>query len=210
MVLEVKCLTLGPAVTNCYIIAESTSKKAVVIDPAWDGHLILAKAAEQGWNIESIWLTHAHFDHIGGSKAVVDGTDPSPPVALHPDDLWLFQAQGGAQFFGLEIDPGPEPSIELEDKQSLKLGDISFEVRLAPGHSPGHVMFYCEEEAILFCGDVIFNGSIGRTDLPGGNYNQLIQSINDRVLTLPDETRLLNGHGPETTVGRERVSNPFL
>ncbi|MFN2144987.1 MAG: MBL fold metallo-hydrolase, partial [Anaerolineales bacterium] len=99
---------------------------------------------------------------------------------------------------------------DLVHGQILTLGSLSFEVRLAPGHTPGHVMFYCAEAGVLFCGDVIFQGSIGRTDLPGGSYPQLIGSITTQVLSLPDETRLLNGHGPETTVGRERVYNPFL
>ena len=166
---------------------------------------------QKGWELQAIWLTHAHFDHIGGVGALAAGYDPAPPVAIHADEMPLWEAKGGAAMFGLDdVDPGPRPSIDLVHGQTLTLGNLSFEVRLAPGHTPGHVMFYCAEAGVLFCGDVIFQGSIGRTDLPGGSYQTLIDSITSQVLTLPEETRLLNGHGPETTVGRERIHNPFL
>lgn len=210
MPLEIVSLTLGPAVTNAYLIADKTTGEAAVIDPAWDGHLILAEAKERDWRIANIWLTHAHFDHLGGAAAVADGSSPPPPVALHPDDYWLWRTQGGAPAFGIKIDPGPEPTVDLTHGQILHLGEVELEVRYAPGHTPGHVMFYVEAENVLFCGDVIFQNSIGRTDFPRGDYDTLIQSIQDQVLTLPDETRLLNGHGAETTVGAERSSNPFL
>ncbi|KAA3647007.1 MAG: MBL fold metallo-hydrolase [Chloroflexi bacterium] len=208
--LEIVSLTLGPAVTNAYLIADSESGDAAVIDPAWDGHLILAEAEKRDWRIANIWLTHAHFDHLGGSGAVADGSNPPPPVALHPEDYWLWRLEGGAKAFGLSIDPGPEPTIDLEHGQILHLGSIQLEVRYAPGHTPGHVMFYVPSEKTLFCGDVIFQSSIGRTDLPGGDYDTLIKSIQEQVLTLPNDTRILNGHGPETTVGIEREYNPFL
>ena len=210
MSLEIISLTLGPAVTNAYLIADDSSGEAAVIDPAWDGHLILEAAQKRGWRIANIWLTHAHFDHLGGAAAVADGSNLPPPVALHPDDYWLWRIQGGAAAFGLNIDPGPEPTIDLSHDQILHLGGYELEVRYAPGHTPGHVMFYVESDNILFCGDVIFQGSIGRTDLPGGDTATLIHSIRTQVLSLPDETRLLNGHGPETTVGVEREHNPFL
>jgi glyoxylase-like metal-dependent hydrolase (beta-lactamase superfamily II) len=141
---------------------------------------------------------------------VAEGTVPMPPVALHPGDYGLWRAQGGAGLFGYHIDPGPEPTIDLSQFTRLRLGEAEFEVRHAPGHTPGHVIFYCAQEGLAFCGDVIFQGSIGRTDLPGGNYDTLLHSIRSQILSLPDETRLLSGHGPETTVGAERVYNPFL
>jgi glyoxylase-like metal-dependent hydrolase (beta-lactamase superfamily II) len=208
--LEIVSFTLGPALTNAYLIADRDSSEAAVIDPAWDGHLILAEALRRNWRIGHIWLTHAHFDHLGGAAALAQGLSPPPLVALHPDDQGLWRIGGGAKLFGFNIDPGPEPTIALDHKQILTLGKVKFEVRFAPGHTPGHVMFYCSEEGILFCGDVIFQFSIGRTDLPGGDYQTLIDSINREVLTLPDETRLLSGHGEVTTVGNERLYNPFL
>jgi len=197
-------------VTNSYLIADEATKEAVVIDPAWDGHIILAEAQKRDWRITNIWLTHAHFDHIGGAGAVADGSDPPPPVALHPDDYPLWRNQGMAPIFGFRIDPGPEPTIDLAHGMILNLGNYQLKVLYAPGHTRGHVMFYCEDEHVLFCGDVIFQGSIGRTDLPGGSYDLLITSIKEQVLTLPDETRLLSGHGPESRVGIERIYNPFL
>ncbi len=208
--LEIQSFILGPALTNAYLIADSETNEAAVIDPSWDGPLILEAARERKWRIGHIWLTHAHFDHFGGAAAVADAINPPPPVALHPADYWLWRSGGGAQFFGYRIDPGPEPTIDLNDGQVLHLGRVRIEVRHAPGHTPGHVMFWCPEEKVLFCGDVIFRGSIGRTDLPGGEYETLIESIRQQVFSLPDDTRLLNGHGPESTVGFERLYNPFL
>jgi glyoxylase-like metal-dependent hydrolase (beta-lactamase superfamily II) len=155
-------------------------------------------------------LTHAHFDHLAGVAAVVDKCNPPPPVALHPDDYPLWRMEGGAMFFGMRIDPGPEPSIELYHGQILHVGTNQIEVRHAPGHTRGHVMFHSPTQRLLFCGDVIFQGSIGRTDLPGGDYQTLLASIESQVLTLPDDTVLLPGHGLKTTVGEERRLNPFL
>jgi hydroxyacylglutathione hydrolase len=208
--LSIVTLTLGPVQTNAYLVADDSTREAAVIDPAAEGNLILVEAAQRNWRIANIWLTHAHFDHLTGAAAVADGCSPAPPVALHADDYWLWRNQGGAPLFGMRIDPGPEPTIELEHGQILRLGELELEVRHTPGHTPGHVVFYCATEAVLFCGDVIFQGSIGRTDLPGGDYHTLINSIRTQILPLPDETRLLSGHGPVTTVGRERIYNPFL
>lgn len=210
MPLEIVSMNLGPVQTNAYLVANAQTKDAAVIDPAWDGDLILKEAEQRGWRIANIWLTHAHFDHFGGAAAVADGSNPPPPVALHPEDYPLWRAGGGAAGFGVSMDPGPEPTVDLRHGQTLYLGDIKLAVRFAPGHTPGHVMFYCEEEGLLFCGDVIFQGSIGRTDFPRSDYDTLMDSISEQVLTLPDETRLLTGHGAETTVGAERLSNPFL
>ncbi len=208
--LEIISFSLGPVLTNTYLVADTSSGEAVVIDPADEGQIIVKEAEKHNWRISSIWLTHAHFDHLGGVAYVASGVDPTPSVALHPKDYPLWEAQGGAPFFGMRIDPGPEPTVELHHGQSLHVGSNQFEVRHAPGHTPGHVIFYCAVEQVLFCGDVIFQSSIGRTDLPGGDYHTLIRSIRSQVLTLPDETRLLSGHGLESTIGVEKVSNPFL
>jgi hydroxyacylglutathione hydrolase len=207
--LEIVSLTLGPAQTNAYLVADSRSGEAAVIDPAWDGDLILAAAQERGWRIAHLWYTHAHFDHIGGAGAIADALNPLPLVALHPADHTLWRAEGGAPLFGLRIDPGPEPTIDLVDGMRMQLGQVQFEVRHTPGHTPGHCAFYVAQDGLLFCGDLIFQGSVGRTDLPGGSWEQLVNSIRTQVFSLPDETRLLSGHGPETTVGEEKRSNPF-
>ncbi len=208
--LEIVSLTLGPAQTNAYLVADPQSGEAVVIDPAWDGDLILAAAQERGWRIAHLWYTHAHFDHIGGAGAIADALNPLPLVALHPADHTLWRAEGGAPLFGLRIDPGPEPTIDLVHGMRMQLGQVQFEVRHTPGHTPGHCIFYVAQDSLLFCGDLIFQGSVGRTDLPGGSWEQLVNSIRTQVFSLPDETRLLSGHGPETTVGEQKRSNPFV
>ena len=208
--LKIISLQLGPVMTNAYLVADLDIKEAVVIDPAWDGDRIMAEAGQRGWHIKQIWVTHAHFDHMGGTAALVAGLDPSPPVALHPGDLPLWQAKGGAPYFGVPFESSADPGVELAHGDLLALGDLTIEVRHAPGHTPGHVMFYFPSEGFLFSGDVIFQGSVGRTDLPGGDWNTLLTSIRHQVLTLPDETRILSGHGPETSVGQERRTNPFL
>src|SRR5688500_9703982 len=208
--LEIVPFTLGPAVTNAYLLADSETKEAVVIDPAWDGQIILEAAGQRGWRIAHLWYTHAHFDHIGGAGAIADALNPLPLVALHPNDHVLWRAGGGGAFFGFDIDPGPEPTIDFYHGQILRLGSVEFEVRFTPGHTPGHCILYAASEKVCFCGDLIFAGSVGRTDLPGGNWEQLVESINTQVYTLPDDTRLLSGHGPATTVGEEKRNNPFV
>jgi hydroxyacylglutathione hydrolase len=208
--LEIVSFTLGPVQTNAYLIADPETKEAAVIDPAWDGQLILAEAQKHGWRIGHLWYTHAHFDHTGGAAAIADALNPLPLVALHPADHILWRAGGGGKMFGIPIDPGPEPSIDFVHGQTLKLGSSTFEIRHVPGHTPGHVLLYCPSAKVCFCGDLIFAGGVGRTDLPGGNWETLVESIRKQVYSLPDETTLFSGHGPETTVGAEKVSNPFV
>ncbi len=224
--LEIVSFTLGPVQTNAYLVADSETKDAAVVDPAWDGQVILAEAQKRGWRIAHLWYTHAHFDHIGGAGAIADALNPLPLVALHPNDHVLWRAGGGGALFGFDIDPGPEPTIDFYQGQTLRLGSVEFEVRFTPGHTPGHCIFYVADiraehsdalslpkgrsAGVCFCGDLIFAGSVGRTDLPGGDWDQLIESIKMQIFTLPDETRLLAGHGPETTVGEEKRNNPFV
>lgn len=210
MPLEIISFTLGPVLTNAYLVADSTTAEAAVIDPAWDGRVILAEAQRRGWRIAHLWHTHAHFDHIGGAAEIAAALNPLPLVALHPADQPLWQVQGGAALFGFRIEPGPKPTIDLAHGQILRLGNITFEVRHTPGHTPGHVVFYCAAANVLFSGDLIFQRSVGRTDLPAGDWDALVESIQAQVFTLPDETRILSGHGPETRVGEERRGNPFV
>jgi len=209
--LSIVPMMLGPVQTNSYLVADPQARVAAVIDPAWNGASIVREAEQRGWQITDIWLTHAHFDHFGGAGGVADGVDPPPRVALHPLDQPMWRLNGGAAWFGIPaFDPGPEPTVELADGMQLLLGAFTFEVRHAPGHAPGHVMFYCARQSCLFCGDVLFEGSVGRTDLPGGDWETLLASIHSRILSLPDEVQIYPGHGPSTTVGRERTTNPFL
>ncbi|GER81305.1 MAG: MBL fold metallo-hydrolase [Anaerolineales bacterium] len=208
--LEIVSFTLGPAQTNAYLVADPDTRDAAVIDPAWDGRRILSAAQARGWRIAHLWYTHAHFDHIGGAAEIADALNPLPLVALHPSDHVLWRAGGGGAYFGFKIDPGPEPAIDFTHGQILRLGGSRFEVRYTPGHTPGHCVLYCADANVCFCGDLIFAGSVGRTDLPGGDWDTLEKSIREQIYTLPDETRLLSGHGEETTVGKEKRYNPFV
>ena len=213
MKLDIEKMTLGPMGNNVYILCDKHSGDAVVIDPSFNGQAVLALAKENSWTLRQIWLTHAHFDHIAGASQIANAFDPPLPIGLHLEDKALYHREGGAGQFGFSIPQPPSVSIQFEDGMSLSLGQNQepiVEVRHAPGHSPGHVMFYCSSFDALFCGDVIFREGIGRTDLPGGNFPTLMDSIRKAVLSLPDETRLLPGHGPESTVGYERQYNPFL
>jgi len=203
--------TLGPALTNAYLIGDDAEKTAVVVDPAWDGKVIAAEAARRGWRITDVWLTHAHFDHFGGAGAVADSGAAPIPVALHPADQPLWRALGGAAWFGYgDFDPGPEPTIALQHGMRLHAAGEEVEVRHTPGHTPGHVVFVLSRSGRVLCGDLIFEAGVGRVDLPGGDGPTLLRSIREQILTLPDETQLLPGHGGPTTVGRERATNPFL
>ena len=209
--LEIVGFTLGPAETNAYLVGDPEQGIAVVVDPAWDGKLIQAEAVRRGWRVTHIWLTHAHFDHFGGAGALSDASEAPIPVALHPKDQPLWRMRGGAPALGFPaFDPGPEPTIGLEHGMQMDLGRNRFEVRHTPGHTPGHVIFREQAAGLVLCGDLIFQGSVGRTDLPGGDTAALLASIQKEILTLPDTTQLLVGHGPPTTVGEERRSNPFL
>jgi hydroxyacylglutathione hydrolase len=216
--LEIVPLVLGFAATNCYLVAEAESGEVVVVDPAWEGQTILSTAMKRGWRIGQFWYTHAHFDHFGGAAELAEALHASTVpgeklpliVAFHALEKDLWQNEGGAPLFGMHIQPGPEPTILLVHNQVLHLGSIEFKVLHTPGHSPGHVAFYCAEAAVLFSGDLIFKSGIGRSDLPGGDSDLLLESIREQVTTLPDETRILPGHGEETSVGEEKRSNPFL
>jgi hydroxyacylglutathione hydrolase len=208
--LQIIPMVLGPVATNTYLVADDSTGEAGVIDPAWDGEIIVAEAQQRGWRIGQIWVTHAHFDHIAGVEAVRTGCKPPAAIALHPADLPLWRIHGGAEWFGIRLEIIAQPDILLQAAQILRVGQYEFKVRHTPGHSPGHVIFYCASENLVFCGDTVFAGSIGRTDLPGGDEATLIQSIHRQIFTLPDPTRLLCGHGEETSVGIERKSNPYL
>ena len=213
MKLEIVSLTLGPLPNNVYLLGDNATGNAVVIDPSFESQAVLDRADEKGWTLGDVWLTHAHFDHIAGAGEIANAFTPALPVGLHPADGSWYAEEGGASRFGMSIPPLPAITCAFEDGMQLGLrpGQARVaEVRHAPGHSPGHVMFYIERLGVLFCGDVIFRLGIGRTDLVGGDLDTLLTSIRTQVFSLPNETRLLPGHGPESTVGYEREHNPFL
>ena len=193
---------------NAYVVWRDGGS-AVAIDPGAEADAMADFLSAEGLWCEAILLTHAHLDHVEGVATLVGRTGAA--TYMHPDDTPLYERvveQGIA--FGYRVDPQPPIDHRLADGQSLDFGGTRFTVTHVPGHAPGHVMFHDPESKTAIVGDVIFAGSIGRTDLPGGNLATLMTSIRSRVLTLPDDTVLYTGHGPETTVKRERETNPFL
>jgi len=209
MTVSIIQLPLGPLQTNCYVMACTETMQAAVIDPVWDARAIVRQVEEQGWIISRILLTHAHFDHVGALADLKARTDA--PVYAHADTApMLERATLAASMWGFTIDQPPPPDHLLEEGQVVEVGELRAAVLYTPGHAPGHVCFYMAEEHVVFDGDVLFQGSIGRTDLPGGDYGTLMASIRDKLLPLPDETLVLSGHGQPTTIGDERRTNPFL
>lgn len=204
----VEQLPVGELQANCYVVGCERTKAGVIIDPGDEAERIMATSAKHALKIQYVLLTHAHFDHIFACAAVAEAT--KAPLALHKDDLPLFKEGGGAADWGLPIPAYKEPELWLEEGDKITFGDHTFEVLFTPGHTPGHVSFYEPTAGVIFDGDVLFAGGIGRTDFPGGSYEVLMHSINHKLMVLPDETVVCSGHGPTTTIGRERVSNPFL
>jgi glyoxylase-like metal-dependent hydrolase (beta-lactamase superfamily II) len=205
--LEIVPIPNGQFAENCYLVYDPAHPDTALVDPGEEPERFLAEAGRLGRTISAIWITHAHIDHISGVGAVREET--GAPVHLHPDDLPLYQnlPQQGL-WFGLRLSAPPAPEVALRHGQLLRVGGVELEVRHTPGHSPGHVCFV--GAGVVLGGDALFEGSIGRTDLPGGDYDTLIGSIRRELLTLPDATVVHPGHGPATTIGRERRTNPFL
>jgi glyoxylase-like metal-dependent hydrolase (beta-lactamase superfamily II) len=206
-----RTFTGGPFQENGYLAVSEESGAAVIVDPGGGTPAMLAYLQSEELTPEAIVLTHAHIDHVDGIPAL-RAAYPGIPVHLHPLDLPLYrQAPAQGAMFGVAVPELPTPDVEIVPGEVLEFApDLRFEVRFAPGHAPGHVILVHAEAGIALVGDVIFAGSIGRTDLPGGDFRTLMTSIREQVMTLPDETRLFNGHGPDTTVARERSSNPFV
>lgn len=200
----------GPFAENGYLVVCPESGAAVVVDPGADADEMMGALERQEARLEAILLTHAHLDHVEGVARVREEF-PDAPIVLHEADRPLYDGvRQQAAAFGLEAPELPPPDRSWEHGDTFSFGDCAFEVRHAPGHAPGHVVLVARDEGVALVGDVIFRGSIGRTDLPGGDFRTLMTSIREQVLTLPDETRLLTGHGEPTTVGAERRGNPFL
>ncbi|MEN6555734.1 MAG: MBL fold metallo-hydrolase [Anaerolineaceae bacterium] len=214
MSLAIVRMVLGPLQNNVYILADEESKTTVVIDPSFEPERQAEEIRRWGWNLRQIWLTHGHFDHTQGAADLQKLFTPRPLVGMHPEAQAWAQANGGKLTFGYQTAPLPDVDIRFFQGQQLGLdpdeGMSTVEVREVPGHSPGSVIFYCAELGAAFVGDAIFRESIGRTDLAGGDYPALVAAIRAQIFTLPDETALLPGHGPATSVGYEKDNNPYL
>jgi len=202
-------LAVGPLQTNCYVVGDEASREGIVIDPGGDAAMILDAVDRLKLKIKLVVNTHGHFDHIMANKEVVEGT--AAPLAIHPDDAaMLTNPMRSFSFFAGSFRPGPAATVSLTEGATVEIGSIKLQVLHTPGHSPGSISLWCPEFKVIFSGDVLFYTSIGRTDFPGGSLRVLLQSIRDKLFTLPDDTVVYSGHGPETTIGFERRHNPFL
>jgi hydroxyacylglutathione hydrolase len=205
--MHIDAVSVGPFEENCYLVVDEASKSAVLIDPGDEPDQIIEMCERNGVEPSAIWLTHAHLDHIGGIEGIRRAW-PGIPVHLHPLDREVYEfGAKSAAYYGIPFEQPSPPEASLAGGETLTLGSDSFSVWHVPGHAPGHVVFIAE--GALLAGDTIFAGSVGRTDLPKCDPAAFARSLH-RLMELPDETVVYPGHGPPTTIGRERVSNPFL
>ncbi len=204
-------MAVGPFQCNCSILGCETTGEAIVVDPGGEAERILGALRDRGWRPKYLVHTHAHLDHVGATQEVYEKTNGE--VCLHREDMMLYDNVAmQAALFNLPPFKVPEVKNFIEDKDVLKFGNYKMEVLHTPGHTPGSVTFLVptEQGPQLFTGDTLFMGSIGRTDLWGGDYGQILKSIKDKLLPLAEETVVHPGHGPSSTIGREKKRNPFL
>ena len=205
--MKVLVMEVGSIGTNCYLVINEENKSGVVIDPGGDGDMILDKIRQKGLNIEAIFLTHGHSDHIMAVDEIRTATGAKVYISQE-DAAMLIKASSNLSLYMGASREFKAADEFFEDGETLTVAGLNFKVIATPGHTRGGVCLICED--IVFCGDTVFSESIGRTDLPGGSYSQILQSIKNKILVLPDEMKLLPGHGPATTIGWERRRNPFL
>lgn len=202
----IKLLEVGPLMANCYIIGCETTRVAAVIDPGDEAARILDTAGEKNLKIDYIINTHGHFDHVGANRKLKEATGAQ--LMIHRQDVPMLRSvSASAAVWGLKAEDSPDPDRILEDGNTIRVGDITLAVIHTPGHSPGGISLHTDK--CVFVGDTLFAGSIGRTDFPGGDFNTLISSIRKKLFVLGDDVRVLTGHGPDTTIGREKQFNPF-
>jgi hydroxyacylglutathione hydrolase len=203
---KIHTLPVGPFQENTYLVVDESSRQAVLVDPGDEAPRLLDALEASGAELRAIWVTHAHVDHVGAIAAVKRAHDV--PVYLHPLDMPLYNsASRHGQVFGVTVEDPPPPERSFADGDVLELGSFRFSVMHAPGHAPGHVVIH--GHGVAFVGDCLFAGSVGRTDLPLSDGHQLARTL-EALSALPDETVIYPGHGPKSTIGRERVENPFL
>lgn len=200
---------VGPLQCNCTILGDETTREAVVVDPGDNIPEILTRLAKHKLTLKQILITHAHIDHVGGAVQLKKVT--GAPIVLNEHDVSLLRMMDlQAGWLGVPTPEVAQPDLSAEDGLRVGLSSAPAEVLYTPGHTPGSICLYMPEQSLLLAGDTLFAGSIGRTDLPGGDGRRILRSLHERLLVLPDSTRVVPGHGPETTVGAERTSNPFL
>ena len=203
-------IPVTPFAQNCSLVWCPRTLEGAVIDPGGDLEKVLAESKKHGVKLTKILLTHAHIDHAGGTAKLARDLN-LPIIGPHPgDQFWIDRIAEQGRMFGFGQCESFVPDRWLDQGDKVKVGDVEFDVQHCPGHTPGHVTFHCAADKIAFVGDVLFAGSIGRTDFPGGDYDTLIRSIRERLFTLGDDVRFVPGHGPMSTFGDERRSNPFV
>jgi glyoxylase-like metal-dependent hydrolase (beta-lactamase superfamily II) len=201
----VKSLAVGPLEANCFIIGDERSKRAIVVDPGDEPDRIMSVVGEAGLSVDYLVCTHAHFDHVGALPDIRRETGAK--IVVHRDEMEIYRgARDMAAFWGYDVEPLPEPDLLVEDGDEIRFGDLIFKVLHTPGHSPGGISLL--GEGVVVTGDTLFAGSVGRTDFHGGDMNKLKESF-EKLLSLPPETEVLAGHGPSSTIGRERSENFF-
>jgi glyoxylase-like metal-dependent hydrolase (beta-lactamase superfamily II) len=202
-------LPVGPLQCNCSVIGDEQSHEAMVIDPGDNIEQVLALAQKHGLHVKQIVITHAHIDHVGGAMKLRAAT--GAPILLNQNDhalLKMLDVQ--ASWLGMANPGKVEIDQSIGSNDVVRAGSLAGQVLHTPGHTEGSICLYFPAQKTLIAGDTLFAGSIGRTDLPGGSYEKILQSLHERVLALPDETTVVPGHGPTTSIGEERESNPFL
>nr|WP_279040408.1 MBL fold metallo-hydrolase [Snodgrassella alvi] len=210
MALQIQVIPVTPFQQNAALLWDDVSREAVLTDVGGEAKRLLSAVSQHQLKLQAIWLTHGHLDHASG---VADLTEQQSVPVLGPhqsDDYWLQALPEITANYGFPVSKPLTPTRWLEDGDELSVGEHKFIVYHIPGHTPGHVVFYNQENNLLIAGDVLFHESIGRTDFPGGNHADLIHGIQSKLLTLPDSTRVLPGHGPMTTIGHEKLHNPYL
>lgn len=210
MPLKIEQFVLGPIQNNSFLIIDQNHGIAAVVDPPFGAEAINEYLRSHQLTLQMILITHAHFDHIGGINTLIPPPPHSMELYLHPDDLLLWQMDGGAEQFGFSFDKVTMQPKSIIDNEEIRFGGTKIKVLHTPGHTPGHVVYYLPQERTAFCGDLIFYHGVGRTDLPGSSSRNLIRSIESKIFTLPNDVILHPGHGPSTTVQEEKMNNPFL
>lgn len=210
MSISINSITLGIVATNSYLITDTTLKQSILIDPVDEADTLLELAASHETEIKLILATHAHFDHILASLALVEKT--GAPFWIHAEAAPYLDRlpETGVRFTGRAFPPAAKPHKFIADNEVITLGEISLQALYTPGHAPGHLSFYMDSHRVVFSGDALFAGSIGRTDLEGGSLPLLMTSIKERLLTLEDDVHVYPGHMGETTIGQERRNNPYI
>lgn len=207
MIIEI--IPVGPLSVNCMVLGCETTREGVVIDPGGDVERIEQVVTRHGLTVVAVLNTHGHFDHVGGNRRATSIF--GAPLMIHQADMPLLgRAAEVARMYGIAAENSPEPDSFLEDGQQIVFGNHCLRVIHTPGHTQGGCCLYLEAEKVLISGDTLFADSIGRTDLPGGSHEQLIESIRTRLMVLPDDVTIYPGHGPETTIGHEKRHNPYL